>query len=254
MRPQLLNEWSLQTRGSAAPRWRGRAFSCPEPRPGLPARRVSTSRHRTTQQRSHGVSSGRAASPARAADSASTTRTRSRSERGCPVTWGVARAAVPGRAPDHRYRSARVRRSGQRARAPRRLAERAVPSLRRTSVLSRSLPAAVVLVALLGAAGCGGSSSPSSPAGATAAASAAPDRQQAVPAKFAAACGKPGSRVSAPASITIKHADCDLTGVTISSPGQGGAVVPEPGRGVSNSGGLSLSTNPEGDVTVSLEQ
>ncbi|MCY7363828.1 MAG: hypothetical protein LH469_00655 [Frankiaceae bacterium] len=140
------------------------------------------------------------------------------------------------------------------AQLPRRVVERAVPTLRRMSVLSRFLPAAVVLVALLGAAGCGGSSSPSSPAAATAAASAAPDRQQAVPAKFAAACGKPGSRVSAPSSITIKHTDCDLTGVTISSPGQGGAVVPEPGRGVSNSAGLSLSTNADGDVTVSLEQ
>ncbi len=120
-------------------------------------------------------------------------------------------------------------------------------------MLPRSLPTAVVLVALAGAV-CGGSSSPSSPAGATAAASAEPDRQQAVPDEFAAACGRPGSQVSAPSSITIKHADCDLTGVTISSPGQGGAVVPEPGRAVSNSGGLSLSTNPDGDVTVSVER
>ena len=130
-----------------------------------------------------------------------------------------------------------------------------MPTLRQMSMLTRSLPAAVVLVALLGAAGCGGSSSPSSlPADATDATDAEPDRQQAVPAEFAAACGKPGARVSAPTSITIRHADCDLTGVTISSPGQGGAVVPGPGRGVSNSGGLSLSTNPDGDVTVSLEQ
>ena len=138
-----------------------------------------------------------------------------------------------------------------------RVAERAVPTLRRMSMFTRSLPAAVVLVALLGAAGCGGSSNPTSsspPARATAAASAQPDSQQAVPAEFAAACGEPGSRVSAPSSITIKHADCDLTGVTISSPGQGGAVVPGPGRGVSNSGGLSLTTSPDGDVTVSLEQ
>lgn len=81
-----------------------------------------------------------------------------------------------------------------------------------------------------------------------------PDRRQAVPAEFAAACGKPGARVSAPTSMTIEHADCDLTGVTISSPGQGGAVVPAPGRGVSNSGGLSLTTNLDGDVTVTLQR
>ena len=125
-----------------------------------------------------------------------------------------------------------------------------MPTLRQMGMLTRSLPAAVVLVALLGAAGCGGSSSPSSlPADAT---DAEPDRQQAVPAEFAAACGKPGARVGAPTRIPIGHADCDLTGVTISSPGQGGAVVP--GQAVSNSGGLSLSTNPDGDVTVSREQ
>ncbi len=121
------------------------------------------------------------------------------------------------------------------------------------SMLPRFLAAAVVL-ALLGAAGCGGTRSPSSPANAAAAATAGPDREQAVPAESAAACGKPGSRDSTPSSVTIRHADGDLTGVTISSPEPGGAVAPEPGRGVSNSSGLSLWTSLDGDVTVSHER
>lgn len=109
------------------------------------------------------------------------------------------------------------------------------------------------LVVLLAVAGCDVSGSASAPpSGAETRATAAPEGPGAVPAEFAAACGKPGSRVLTGSSVTVTRADCDLTGVSISSPGKGGAVVPQPGRGVSNSGGLSLSTAPNGDVSVSV--
>lgn len=64
--------------------------------------------------------------------------------------------------------------------------------------------------------------------------------------------GAPVPSPGADTRATAARADCDLTGVTISSPGKGGAVVPPPGRGVSNSDGLSLSTAPKGHVSVSV--
>jgi hypothetical protein len=47
-----------------------------------------------------------------------------------------------------------------------------------------------------------------------------------VPEEFRAACGRPGSSVIVRHfPVTIPHAQCDLTGVTLSPPGSGGATV-----------------------------
>jgi hypothetical protein len=55
------------------------------------------------------------------------------------------------------------------------------------------------------------------------------------------------------ARITIRHADCDLTGVMIETPWTG-AMVPEPGGGVGSSGGLEIDVAPgRGDVAVVSE-
>jgi hypothetical protein len=53
----------------------------------------------------------------------------------------------------------------------------------------------------------------------------------AVPAEFRAACGHPGRTVVVRhVPVTVRHADCDLTGVTIRY-GLAGAMVPKPGDG-----------------------
>jgi hypothetical protein len=87
------------------------------------------------------------------------------------------------------------------------------------------------------AAACG-----SSPAGA----------QSTVPPAFRAACGHPGAVVTIrKVPITISHADCDLTGVTISAPGRGGATVPRISGTIGTSSGLTLTIHPGTlDVTV----
>jgi hypothetical protein len=78
-----------------------------------------------------------------------------------------------------------------------------------------------------------------------------------VPPEFRAACGKPGSTVAiAATSGTVRRSDCDLRGVTLTVDrlgGVGGAVVPADGEGVGNSGGLVISTAPNGDVTYRFE-
>ena len=75
-----------------------------------------------------------------------------------------------------------------------------------------------------------------------------------VPEEFRAACGRPGSKVvTERLEVTIKHSDCDLTGVTIVNQGRG-AVVPEPGVGVGNSSGVTVSVDRQtGDVTFRAE-
>jgi hypothetical protein len=65
----------------------------------------------------------------------------------------------------------------------------------------------------------------------TAACSSSPNLAS-VPAAFRHACGHPGAKVRVTATtipVTIKHRDCDLTGVSITVPGGMGAVVPESG-------------------------
>lgn len=76
----------------------------------------------------------------------------------------------------------------------------------------------------------------------------------AVPRAFRRACGKPGSEVRIrKVPVTVRHADCDLSGVTIIVRGRGGAVVPDPGIGVGNSSGLSVTRDEAGDVTVDAQ-
>jgi hypothetical protein len=65
----------------------------------------------------------------------------------------------------------------------------------------------------------------------TAACSSSPNLAS-VPAAFRHVCGHPGAKVRITAAmipVTIKHRDCDLTGVSITVPGGGGADVPKSG-------------------------
>jgi len=77
----------------------------------------------------------------------------------------------------------------------------------------------------------------------------------AVPPEFRPACGRPGSRVIVrQVPVTVPHALCDLTGVSLSYPGRGGAVVSAPpGSMVANSMGFCLKVD-EGtlDVTITV--
>jgi hypothetical protein len=75
---------------------------------------------------------------------------------------------------------------------------------------------------------------------------------KAVPPEFRAACGHPGAQVSVRrVPVTVRHADCDLTGVGLSYRDHGGAYVPRQPGTISNSGGFSLTVHPGTlDVTV----
>lgn len=62
-----------------------------------------------------------------------------------------------------------------------------------------------------------------------------------VPLEFRSACGHPGASVEVrKVPITVRHADCDLTGVTVSYKRHGGAVVGAKPGGVANSGSFSM--------------
>ena len=76
----------------------------------------------------------------------------------------------------------------------------------------------------------------------------------AVPPEFRPACGRPGSHVIVrQVPVTIPHALCDLTGVTLSYPGHGGATVTAPGSGVANSKGFRLEVDAHTlDVTITV--
>ena len=76
----------------------------------------------------------------------------------------------------------------------------------------------------------------------------------AVPPEFRPACGRPGARVTVrQVPVTVPHALCDLTGVTLSYPGHGGAVVPSPGNGVANSKGCKIEVDARTrDVTITV--
>jgi hypothetical protein len=79
-----------------------------------------------------------------------------------------------------------------------------------------------------------------------------PSPRSAIPPEFRAACGHPGARVTVrKVPETVSHADCDLTGVTISYPGYGGATVPRRSDGIGNGSGFTLTVRPGTlDVTV----
>jgi hypothetical protein len=76
----------------------------------------------------------------------------------------------------------------------------------------------------------------------------------AVPPEFRPACGRPGSTVIVRrVPVTIPHALCDLTQVTLSYPGHGGAVTPSPGHGVGNSKGFQVEVDARTlDVTITV--
>ena len=76
----------------------------------------------------------------------------------------------------------------------------------------------------------------------------------AVPPEFRPACGRPGSCVTVhQVPVTVPHALCDLTGVRLSYPGHGGAVVPSPGEGVGNSKGCQIEVDARTlDVTITV--
>lgn len=77
----------------------------------------------------------------------------------------------------------------------------------------------------------------------------------AVPPEFRPACGRPGSRVLVrQVPVTISHALCDLTGVSLSYPGHGGATVTAPpGHVIYNSQGFRLEVDARTrDVTITV--
>ena len=80
--------------------------------------------------------------------------------------------------------------------------------------------------------------------------SSSPD-MSAVPKEFRAVCGHAGSHVEVEqVPVTVKHSDCDLTGVQVTYRDYGGAYVPNVGE-VGVSTGLLISVNPRsGDVTI----
>jgi hypothetical protein len=67
---------------------------------------------------------------------------------------------------------------------------------------------------------------------------------KAVPPEFRPACGHPGAHVTVrQVPVTVRHAACDLTGVALSYPGNGGATVPRtPAGSVIVKGSGSAST------------
>jgi hypothetical protein len=108
----------------------------------------------------------------------------------------------------------------------------------RPSHAGHGLAAIVVLtLTAAGAAACGGSSPPG---------------RSSVPAVFRPACGHPGAAVTVTKlPVTIPHAVCDLTGVTITVPGRGGMVVPDSSGGAGNSEGLTLTVD-DGSLDIHL--
>jgi hypothetical protein len=76
----------------------------------------------------------------------------------------------------------------------------------------------------------------------------------AVPLEFRAACGRPGAHVTVrQVPVTVPHAACDLTGVSLSCPGRGGATVPDLPGGIVSSTGFQLTVDSRTlDVTITV--
>jgi len=76
-----------------------------------------------------------------------------------------------------------------------------------------------------------------------------------VPPEFRPACGRPGSHVTVrQVPGTVRYAACDLTSVSLSFPGRGGATVPaRPGSAIGNSQGFQVTVDSRTrDVTITL--
>jgi hypothetical protein len=115
----------------------------------------------------------------------------------------------------------------------------------------------IPLILVLPLAACGGDGREATLATATTpteAASPAASPRPGVPPEFWAACDNPGAEVVTESlRVTIRHADCDLTGVVITNQGRS-ATVPEPGIGVGNRGGVNIGVDKAtGDVTFTAE-
>src|SRR6185312_13631250 len=77
----------------------------------------------------------------------------------------------------------------------------------------------------------------------------------AVAPEFRPACGRPGTHVTVgQVPVTVPHAVCDLTGVSLSFPGRGGATVPaRPGCAIGNSNGFQVMVDSRTrDVTITV--
>jgi hypothetical protein len=77
----------------------------------------------------------------------------------------------------------------------------------------------------------------------------------AVPPEFRPASGRPGAHVTIrQVPVTVRHAMCDLTGVSLSVPGRGGATVPaRPGSAIGNSKGFQVRVDSRTrDVTITV--
>ena len=79
-----------------------------------------------------------------------------------------------------------------------------------------------------------------------------PSSRTAIPPEFKAACGHPGTHVRVRnVPVTVRHADCNLTGVVITYRRYGGATVPSEGTSVGTSSGFTLTVHPGTlDVTI----
>ena len=75
-----------------------------------------------------------------------------------------------------------------------------------------------------------------------------------VPAEFRPACGRPGSAVIVRhVPVTVRHADCDLTGVSLEY-GVAAAVVPRSGEGVGADVDVARgSREPSGTLNISVD-
>ena len=74
----------------------------------------------------------------------------------------------------------------------------------------------------------------------------------AIPPEFRAACGHPGAHVRVrTVPVTVRHTDCNLTGVVITYRRYGGATVPGDGTSVGNSSGFTLTVH-SGTLDVTI--
>jgi hypothetical protein len=79
-----------------------------------------------------------------------------------------------------------------------------------------------------------------------------PSPRIAIPPEFRAACGHPGAHVKVrKVPVTVRHTDCNLTGVVITYRRYGGATVPGDGTSVGTGTGFTLTVQPGTlDVTI----
>ena len=78
-----------------------------------------------------------------------------------------------------------------------------------------------------------------------------PSSRRAIPSELKAACGHPGTHVRVhKVPTTVRHADCNLTGVVISYRRYSGATVPGDGTSVGTSNGFTGQSAPRRSSVV----